>query len=486
MNITVNKESPVPLYWQISDQIKELILSGKLTDNVVLPSERVLAERLGVHRNTVIKAYSRLKDDDLIDSVQGVGYRVACSCGQEEQDYKRKINWSSIIKDEYQDIESTFDDYFQHFAEENLISFSTGMPPSVYDESLVAADLAEILIKENRKPFYLTPYQGDLHLRQQILAFLRTKGIRASAGQIQVLSETNQALDFIVTAMLKPGDKVLIEEPVSPDVYRVIELAGCHTVTVPQDKHGILCEHLEALIELHKPKFLYLNCSFHDPSTRILSIERRKKILEISNRYRLPVIEEDAASELAFGNGYVPVIKSMDFSENIIYIYSFSLTFIPGLSMAFVVGPEKLIKSLSYLVSIRMMSLDWMTQKLLAKYLENGTYYKNLEQMKTLNQEKCALMSGFLDRLKPYGLTYELPQGGVYIWCRLPSYIDSREVTTLCEKRGVAMMPGTIFYPKKNGGQNYIRLNFSFESKERIKKGMEIFTEVIRSLIKNV
>lgn len=483
MNIVIDKEGIAPLYWQIADQIKALILSGDMAEGTILPSERVLAERLGVHRNTVIKAYGRLKDEELIDSAQGVGYRVNCAEGQrDESGSYRKVNWSTVIRDEYQDMECTFDDFFLHFAEEDAISFSTGMPPAVYDETKAAADLAEILIHDHRKSFYLTPYQGDLDLRHRIITFLRGKGIRANVSQVQVLSETNQALDFLVTAMLKPGDKVILEEPVSPDVYRVIELAGCQTITVPLDEEGILCDRLESLIELHKPKFIYVNSSFHDPTGVKLSVRRRKRLLELSRRYRMPIIEEDAASELAFGQGFVPSIKSMDGGENVIYIYSFSLTFIPGLSMAFVVAPEKLIRSLSYLVSIRMMALDWMTQKLLARYLETGEYYRSLEKIRLLNERKCDLMCKHLERLKPLGIHYEKPMGGVYVWCRLPNSIDSREVARLCEQKGVAVIPGNVFYPKRNGGKNHVRLNFSFETDERIEEGMAIFTDVIESL----
>jgi len=487
VNIIVDKTGGAPLYWQISDQIKEMILSGNLADGVILPSERVLAERLGVHRNTVIKAYGRLKDDELIDSVQGVGYRVTYKETEPAgKALKRKVNWSTMIKDEYQDMEFTFDDFFQHFAEGGAISLSTGIPSLVYDEDTVAADLAEILSKEHEQSFFLTPYQGDLSLRHRIIAFLRTKNIRASIGQVQVLSETNQALDFLVATMLRPGDKVIIEEPVSPDVYRVIELAGCETVTVPLDEDGILCDHLDALIEMHRPKFIYVNSSFHDPTGRVITVERRKKLLALSSRYGIPIIEEDAASELAFDAEHLPTIKSMDTNENVIYIYSFSLTFIPGLSMAFVVAPEKVIKSLSYLVSIRMMSLDWMTQKLLAKYMENGEYYENLKRIKKSNQEKCELMCHRLEPLKSLGIQFEKPKGGVYIWCRLPNYMDSRDVVQLCRKKGVALMPGTIFFPKKNQGKQYLRLNYSYETMERIEQGMDIFAETIRTLSKHV
>lgn len=483
MKITVDKNLRTPLYWQISDQIKLLVINGQLVDGAILPSERALAKTLDVHRNTVMKAYSLLKDQELIDSFQGVGYKVTYRpVEEEEEDVRRMVNWSHIIKDEYLDMEWTFDDIFLRFAEENNISLSTGMPPTINDEEALAADIASILQEEGKRPFYLSPYQGDLALRQQIRTYLRTKGIRAETSQIQILSETNQALDFIVAALLNPGDSVIVEEPVSPDVYRVIELAGGKSITVPVDQDGMMCQKLESLIETHSPKFIYVNSSFHDPTGNILSIERRKKLLALSNRYRIPIIEEDAASELSFEEIVPPAIKSMDRSDNVIYIYSFSLTFIPGLSMAFVVAPPKLIKSLSYLVSVRIMSLDWITQKLLAKYMIDGRYQENVIEIAKQNKEKRDLMCDYLDSIRHLGITYEKPRGGVYIWCKLPESMDSKIVVSRAHKRGISIIPGEIFYPFKNGGRDYIRLNFSYESKERIKLGMANLLDIIEEL----
>ena len=244
----------------------------------------------------------------------------------------------------------------------------------------------------------------------------------------------------------------------------------------------MICDNLEALIETHRPKFIYVNSSYHDPTGNILSVERRRKLLELSNRYRLPIIEEDAASELSFEEKFLPTIKSMDRSENVIYIYSFALTFIPGMSMAFVAAPEKLIKSLSYLVSIRIMSLDWMTQKLLAKYITDGKYYENVQKIAALNKTKRDLMCSYLDRMSDIGVSYQKPGGGVYIWCQLPKTVDSKAVVAESLKRGISIIPGEIFYPSRNGGQNNIRLNYSYETIGRIKLGMENLIDIVRGL----
>ena len=487
MKIIVDKDSRIPFYWQIADQIKAQILAGVLTDGVILPSERILAKITGVHRNTVIKAYGMLKDDELVESVHGIGYRVTygkTDVAEPQKKMTRGVNWNHVIKEEYQDMEKTFDDIFQRFGDVNQVSFSTGVPPAVFDEKKLAEDLANILHDEQKKPLYFAPYQGDLALRKSILSFLREKNIRAGLGQIQILSETNQALDFIVTTLLRPGDCVLIEEPVSPDVYRAIALAGCKVIPIPMDEDGMMCDNLEPLIQQHGPKFIFVNSSFHDPTGVVLSIERRRTLLQLAEQYGVPIVEEDAASELTFDKDHMPMtLKALDTGENVIYIYSFSLTFIPGLSLAFVVAPEKLIKSLSYLVSIRMISLEWLGQRLLAKYMENGLYRENTDRICHMNREKAALMCQCLESLKPLGITYRRPTGGVYVWCNLPPGMDGRKVADLCMKRGLSIIPGDVFYPNRNGGFCQVRLNFSFETEERIKEGMEIFSAAIKDLL---
>ena len=131
-------------------------------------------------------------------------------------------------------------------------------------------------------------------------------------------------------------------------------------------------------------------------------------------------MEEDAASELVYEGEKLPPIKAFDTLENVIYIYSFSLTFVTGLSIAVVAANADVIRSLSYLVSVRLMASDWMTQKLLGRYLDDGTYYKALDEFRASYSRKQRLVCEKLDEMAALGVSYERPRGGVYIWCRLP------------------------------------------------------------------
>ena len=215
----------------------------------------------------------------------------------------------------------------------------------------------------------------------------------------------------------------------------------------------------------------------------MLSLTRRKRLLEIAHEYGVPIIEEDAASELAFGDKKIPSLKSMDEHNNVVYIYSFALTFVPGLSLAFVVGHELLINALSYLVSVRMMSLEWLNQKLIAKYLADGKYLSRLPQMIKHNHSNMTSVASSLRRLKQYGLKFNIPQGGVYIWCELPPHMDARVFVNNAHKEGLSLIAGYIFYPYQNDGHNKVRINYSYETPGRIDQGMKIFTDVFKSML---
>ena len=483
----------IPVYRRLADEIKAEILSGKRAPGSVLPSERLMAQQLGVHRNTVAKAYNELEAEELIDARQGVGYLVhaadaarSAKTGQNrssiarKEPKKKKVNWKARIKDEYQDMEITFDDLFQRFGNKAVISMGSGIAsPGIYDKEELARVLSSLIAEEGKTQYFYSPFKGDRMLRQKIVSLLSTKGVRATTGQIQILTETNQALDFVVMLLLKPGDTVIMEEPVSPDAYRAMELAGARIITVPVDENGMDVDALERLVAEHEPELIYINSSFHDPTGTILSLERRKKVIEISNRWRIPIVEEDAASELVYAGEKLPPIKAFDTEDNIIYIYSFSLTFMPGLSLAFVVADRGLIHSLSYLVSVRMMSVDWLAQKLIAHYLSNGRYYELLEEFRQSYARKQELVCRALDDMKTLGVRYLRPRGGVYIWCQLPDGIDSKEFIREAYQNGLALLPGYVFYPFKNGGRNHIRLNYSFESEERLVEGLAILKSLL-------
>ena len=256
---------------------------------------------------------------------------------------------------------------------------------------------------------------------------------------------------------------------------------------MPVDEDGMICDNLEAIIESEHPRFIYVDSSFSNPTGAFLTIERRRKLLELSYRYRIPIIEDDEGSELYYDIDRVPSIKSMDEGNNVIYMYSFSLTMMPGISVSFVVADRMIIEKLSGMVSVRIASLDWTPQMLMLEYMNDGTFFRRLDEFRNICRIKREIMCSYLDEISAEsGLSYIKPKGGVYIWVRLPDGIDSRKLLEELQKQGVTFIPGHVFYLKKTAGNDHMRLNYSYPTEDEIKEGMVKLRKTIKKFKQNI
>ena len=275
----------------------------------------------------------------------------------------------------------------------------------------------------------------------------------------------------------------MVDEVMSSDVYRTIELAGGRLITVPCDEQGMIVDNLDKVIETSKPKFIYVDSSFNNPTGTMLPLERRRRLLELSYQYRIPIIEDDESSEIYYGERPLPSIKSMDHGDNVIYMYSFSLDMVPGIGVSFAVADRKLIRQFSNMISLRVANPDWASQMVMLQYMKSGVFAERLTDFRSICKSKrdrmCARLAGLAEQ---YGLEYNVPLGGVYIWVKLPEGMNSRKLLRQAQKRGLTFMPGYVFFPRKGMGSRYFRLNFSYPTEEEIDRGMDLLEESIRVL----
>ncbi len=480
MNLTIDRTLSTPFYRQISDQIRRGILDGRLVDGFLLPSERKLAAALDVHRNTVTRAYMELKSEGLIDARQGMGYRVS-SRSIFENIRKKPVHWEALIEDRYVNIRSSFDELYSMSYEEGLIPFGGGVAAREPYPAEEMADLFGRILKGGQAGAYFhTPYQGDMDLRQEIVKLLERRGIRVRAGNIQIFSESNQTMDFLNSLLLSDGDVVITPEMMSADVYRSIQLSGGKLLTVPMDEEGMICDQLEALIEKNRPKYIYVDSSFNNPTGAVLSMERRQKLLELSYRYRVPIIEEDEGADLYYDAPPPPSIRSLDTGSNVIYLYSFSLTFRPGLGISFVAADHVITERLRNMVSVRLAALDWAPQMIVRENLRSGTYAERLPVYRSVCRQKRDRMYDHLQRLeKRFGIHADLPSGGVYFWVKLPRGLEAGCLLRVAQDQGVTFIPGDLFDPAHKTGGDHIRLNFSYPGMEQIDTGMQMLERAL-------
>lgn len=486
--VILEKNEKTPIYLQIVDQIKKCIFSGSIADGYRLPSERSLAKELGVHRNTVTKAYNELKAEDLIESHQGKSYRVSFRQKYEdglENEKRKDVNWEALMYIEDKEFTTDFDELYARGFDKKIISFAGGVAArEAYPIEEIADMFERVLKDEKNKTYFYTPFQGEPQLRNEIASYMAAKGIEASPSNVQIFAENNQSLDFILDLILKPGDRVITGEAMSADIYRTIRLAGGEVINIPGDDSGIICDNLEVIIQKYNPKLIYVDSSFNNPRGTILPVERRQMILNMSYKYRIPIIEDDEGSELYYDIEPIPSLKSMDRGNNVIYMYSFSLTMIPGTGISFVIADNRLINQLQNMVSLRIANPNWASQMLMLEYMKSGLFHKRLQEFRDICRRKRDLMCLRLDELvDQYGLDYRKPEGGVFLWVRLPSRINARVLLKHTQKMGMTFMPGYLFFSSKSIGKNYLRLNYSYPTMDEIHRGMDIFEKAIAQVL---
>ena len=166
-----------------------------------------------------------------------------------------------------------------------------------------------------------------------------------------------------------------------------------------------------------------------------------------------------------------------------IYLYSFALTYAPGIKLAYILAQKQVVKKISYLLSMHMVNLDSINQSILCRYIDNGLYEMNLKRICRCYKEKRDLMCSLLEEIQGELIQFEKPMGGVYLWCKLSEKVSMPKLLKLVYRRGVYLIPGSLFFPNGNKGENYIRLNFSYPSINDIREGISILAHSLKESI---
>ncbi|MGN1187237.1 MAG: PLP-dependent aminotransferase family protein [Lachnospiraceae bacterium] len=481
MKIITNPTSETPLFKQIVNQLREMILLDELRDGFVMPSERKMAELLGVHRNTIIRVYGELKAEGLLESVERSGYKVKNPLHRlNHVKNERHIIWENEIKEEYvnRKIKRYYSDKFNPGCD---VSFLESSVPSGYAEEHINEILNELSVEYTKGSFMGTPRKGSIGLRNALSFFLKEKGISAPISQIQIMDDTYQGIEYLVNLLISPGDVILMEEPVGPDVCRIFNASRAKVITVKSDDYGMQCDKLEGLIQKYNPKLIYVEPDFHNPTGTVMSLDRRRKILDLSYKYGVPILEEDVCSMLRFEGRDIPSIKSLDHGNNVIYMYSFVTTVPAGIKLAFMVADTALIDNISDIIFSRIVCVNRIGQDVMQRYIERGYYKDDCWKLCADFREKRDIMINIIsDEVKDKDIiSYIKPEGGVWIWCKLSDKINSNKLHRLAQRNGIDYYPGSLFYQNGSYGTNYFRLVYSYSPKDEIEHGMKVLAELL-------
>lgn len=466
MEITLNRNNNTPIYLQIKNAVSQMIVSGHLPTAFKLPAERILADELGVSRTTIVRAYQELIAEGLIIvSVKPKGYFVR----EVAKKTPARVFYplSKMIRYNYTEKENLFNDIFSQNSSSELISLAGINVNAVFDENIVY----------RHDDFFGKDEKESERLKTNICRLLSKRDIFVSERNIQLVEECTQALEYIARLYLQPGDNVIVEEPVIASTVNVFRNRGINVICVKMTAQGMDIDDLERLIPIYEPKFIYTMPNLHNPTGSIMPLQNRIRLLEIANLWGIPIIEENSLRDFRYDNKELPSLYALDNSRMVLYMDTFTLTFLPGNKTAYIVGPTEPIEMIGRMIITGQTTVYKTSHAMLNKYIENGNLERRVEFLQDYYRKKRDYLCKSLLPLTEKGLHFQIPEGGLFLWCKLPEDINEKKLFALCKQQGLLYMPGNVFFPYGYNGSGYIRLCFSNTSEAQMDSAVRILEE---------
>ena len=486
MKITINREIDTAVYIQIFQQIRKQILEGEIVPGYRLPAERKLAEHLLVNRTTVLNAYRELKAEGLVASQIGYGTVVLSASQKEVEDYSESMEpiWNQLLSQYTERTNSYLVKELLELANRtDVISFATGMAdPENGPIEILEGIEKDLAAEKDYRPFLHTPTEGFLSLRKEICHLMQKRGVYCRPEEVMMLSGSQQGIDLAARVFLDPGDLVVVEEPTYFPALQVFRTAGARIMSVSVDSGGMVVDLLEQMLQRYRPKFIYTIPTFQNPTGTNLKLERRKQMVALAVKYNVMILEDDAYGDLSFDGDLPPMLKTMDRSGHVIYLSTFSKNIYSGLRVGWIVANKKVIREFASAKQLMDLHSSSLSQWIIERYLVSGAFDIHLKKICEEYKERRDRMCLALEQYAPEGVSWNIPEGGYYVWCQLPEEIDASGLVAEAARYKVSFVPGPPFFATGNG-EHYIRLNFTFAAIGEIEEGIRRLCEAMRKMI---
>jgi len=482
--IYLNRKSRVPLYMQIKNQIKDMILNDLLPDGKRLLPTREMAHLLGVNRSTIVTAYNELIDEGYIESHVGRGTVIKKKNDVESFSFNHQpMNWAEFFTT-ISKIEppSFYDDYICIGPPEDTISLGVGIPDPDHYPSRKLKEILDKIVKEKpRIILQLSPSEGCYPLRAALADWIPHDDKPIDPNEIFITNGAVQALYIVSQALLAPGETVVVESPTSMNSLKTFRAARAKIIDIPVDQQGMRVDILDNLLSRQKIKLIYTIPTFQNPSGSVLSLERRVKLLDLARKYQVPIIEEDPYSMLYFDQVPPSSLKAMDTYESVIHIGTFSKILFQGLRVGWVVAPKPVIKQLlpiKFLIDLHTSTLE---QYVFSEFINQGLLDKHVQKMRKVYARKKELMISALYKCCPDDLKWNEPVGGICLWCQLQGGLRTADLLREAIYEKVFFIEGKIFSPQNNH-EDWLRLNFTYADEKQIEEGIRRLSSAIQKL----
>lgn len=469
------------LYEQLANSIAQSIQEGVLCRGDKLPSVRQASVSRDVSAATVLEAYYLLEARGLITARDRSGYFVTGGAVNMPSSPAPMIE--SQLESTEVDVSELVFEVLESIRLKNVVPLGSAFPsPLLFPRANLAKTMASSVQIMDPWASVDNLSAGDINLRRQIALRYMIDGLHVTADEIVVTNGALEALNLCLMAVARPGDTILIESPTFYAALQSIERIGLRAVEIPSHpKDGIDLAAMERAIVQHQPKACWLMTNFQNPLGSLLSNEKKQALVALITKYQLPLIEDDVYGELYFGDKRPVPAKAFDTDGLVMHCSSFSKCLAPGYRVGWV-APGRFIKTVARLKLTTTISASVPAQVGIAKYLQKGGYDKHLRNLRhalLVNQIKFVEA---IERYFPAGTCLTLPQGGYFLWVKLPDNVNALELHKLALNNGISIAPGPIFSAQRHF-TSYIRLNYGHIWDARIEAALATLGTLVLGLM---
>jgi 2-aminoadipate transaminase len=367
-------------------------------------------------------------------------------------------------------------------ARPEIISFAGGLPaPELFPVKEIAQVSHDLVLKEGQKLLQYATTEGRPTLREKIAKRMTEKyKTPVVADDILITTGSQQCLDFAGKLFLDPGDVVLCESPSYLGALNAFNAYQPVFKEVPTDGEGIIPEELDKILaSTPKCKFIYVIPDFQNPTGICWSLERRKKFIEVINKYDLPVFEDNPYGELRYRGESFPTLKSMDTKGLVSFLGTFSKIFCPGLRLGWIAGPHAIVEKFVMIKQSADLHTSNFDQGVADAYMDTYDLDAHVKEIVALYGHRRDLILKTMEEEFPEGVEFTRPDGGLFLWVTVPEGVSARKVFDKCIEQKVAAVIGDAFYPNDKTDRS-MRVNYSCMPDDKIVEGVKRMAKAIK------
>jgi len=475
MHIELDRNHTLPIYRQIENHLRKAIENGSLKTGTKLPPIRNMASDLGINRITVETAYQYLEADGLIEKKTGSGTFVLPVHGRKTKRREEETAWphwqfGPLGKIKIENL-NRLEDQLQLEQHDSPITFSSGIgDPTLFPIEDFGKTLQRVIRRDGVFSLIYGEPNGYLPLRETISQILAARGQQFAPSDILITTGSQQAITLVSLLILKPGDTVIVENPTYSGASDLFKAFHANVIGIDMDKEGMKVESLEEQLRIFHPKLIYTIPNYNNPTGISMSGYRRRMLLDLAERYNVPILEDDYVGDLRYDGVSLPTLKSLDRVGQVIYISTFSKLLMADIRVGYIISEGPIYEKLVNLKCLNDLATPNLFQRALNAYLSVGRYQAHIKKLTRVYRKRRDFALNAVESIFGQQACRDTPKGGFFLWLGLKDIKDEKLLENNCRKNGVYF--GRSYQLLSHPELTFLRMNFAAHPEANIEKGL--------------